>query len=353
MAEAKPVVDAITALGIITLESREAIEAARAAYEALSEEAKTMVTNLSDLVIAEKDLAVLEAKEKLEQAAKMRAFMTGSPEVEADAADKTIVVTWDAYADAKSYEVYRREGNQAAKCVAEVTGQSYTDSDISAGQTYTYTVRAVSDKWGETVYSEEAPEVTAGITLGKGTITRAQSWGYNAVKITWDQVEGADGYRLYCTDKPGSAWKYVTQIGKGDITSYVHKGRTTGTTYTYYMRAYRNVDGGKAFGAYSAGRNVKPVPKTTVISKVTGGSKAAAVSWNRVNGASGYRLYYKTSKAGSWKYVTQIGKGSTTTYTHKGLKTGQTVYYKMRAYRTVGGEKVFGAYSAESSVKVK
>ena len=35
------------------------------------------------------------------------------------------------------------------------------------------------------------------------------------------------------------------------------------------------------------------------------------------------------------------------------LKSGQTYYYTMRAYRTVNGEKIFGSYSDWKTVKVK
>ena len=90
-----------------------------------------------------------------------------------------------------------------------------------------------------------------------------------------------------------------------------------------------------------------------MITKATAGSKKVSLNWNKVNGASGSRIYYKTSENGKWHYVTQIGKGSTTSYTNTGLKSGQTYYYTMRAYRTVNGEKVFGSYSDWKTVKVK
>lgn len=189
--------------------------------------------------------------------------------------------------------------------------------------------------------------------LAKSKITSVKSWGYNALKISWDAVEGADGYRLYVVEKAGGKWKYVAQLADGDQTSYVHTGRITGNTYTYYMRAYENVGGEKVFGAYSSAAQGKSQPKTAVISKLTAGSKQAVIQWDKVNGATGYRLYYRTSPNGTWKYLTQIGKGSTTTYSHKGLTKGKTYYYKMRAYRTVNGEKIFGAYAAQKSVKIK
>lgn len=221
-------------------------------------------------------------------------------------------------------------------------------------------VMAVNDGTADiTVTTEDGQKRASCKVTVKGTkpdqtvITKTQTWGYNAAKVSWDKVYGADGYRIYRAASKNGTYQYVTQISNGSTTSYVNTGLTTGKTYYYKVRAYRTVNGSKVFGTMAEAKSVKPVPRTAVISKVTAGSKQAKVTWNKVNGASGYRLYYKTSQDGSWKYVTQIGQGSTTSYTQKGLKKGQTVYYKMRAYRTVGKEKIFGAYSAQKSVKVK
>jgi fibronectin type 3 domain-containing protein len=66
------------------------------------------------------------------------------------------------------------------------------------------------------------------------------------------------------------------------------------------------------------------------------------VSWNAVGNASGYQLYRATSPDGTYSLI----KGTTSTsYTNTGLSTGKTYYYKIRAYRTVSGSKVYSDYS--------
>lgn len=210
----------------------------------------------------------------------------------------------------------------------------------------TATITATTEDGGKTATCQVTVKGTG---PDQAVISKAQTWGYNGIKVTWDELYGADGYRVYY--KSGnSSWKYLTQTGD---TSYVHTGVTTGKTYTYYVRGYRNVDGEKVFGSYSKGKEGKAVPRQAKIKKGTAGSKKATLTWDKVNGASGYRIYYKNSENGEWHYVTQIGKGSTTSYTHKNLKSGKTYYYTMRAYRTVNGEKIFGSYSDWKSVKIK
>ena len=207
------------------------------------------------------------------------------------------------------------------------------------------------DDYADAIYAaidalEPVPEV------GKVSLKKVQTWGYNAVKLTWDRAENADGYRLYYAEKAGEPWKYVTQIANGETVSYIHTGRTTGKNYTYYVRAYTVEDGVKYFGSYSDGKSGKAVPKQVKITKAKAQKGKAALAWNKVNGASGYRIYYKNSENGKWHYVTQIGKGSTTSYTHKGIQDGKDYYYTMRAYRVVNGKKVFGAYAEWKQVDI-
>lgn len=69
------------------------------------------------------------------------------------------------------------------------------------------------------------------------------------------------------------------------------------------------------------------------------------VSWNKLNGVSGYRIYRSTKKNSGYKYLKQLSSESTS-YTNKKLKSGKTYYYKVRAYSNVFGDRYYGAYSA-------
>ncbi|MCM1543866.1 MAG: fibronectin type III domain-containing protein, partial [Ruminococcus sp.] len=87
--------------------------------------------------------------------------------------------------------------------------------------------------------------------------------------------------------------------------------------------------------------------------KATSGTKQAALSWNKISGATGYEVWMATKKDGEYKKVTTIKKNATVKYTKKDLKKGSTYYFKVRAYKTVDGKNVYSAYSAMKSVKAK
>ena len=77
----------------------------------------------------------------------------------------------------------------------------------------------------------------------------------------------------------------------------------------------------------------------------------ATISWKSTSSRnSGYEVYMATSKNGDYSLLkTTTAK----TYTKTGLTKGKTYYFKVRAYKTVDGTKVYGNYSTVKYVKVK
>ena len=188
-------------------------------------------------------------------------------------------------------------------------------------------------------------------TLSKPTV-KASSSSYNSNKLSWNKVKGASGYEvLRATSKTGT-YKLVKTITSGSTVSYTDKSLATGTTYYYKVRAYRTVDKKKVYSSYSSVVSAKPVLKTPSV-KLTSGSKKATIKWEKISGASGYEVYRATSKSGKYSKIKTITKNSTVSYVNSSLTKNKTYYYKVRAYRTVNGKKIYSSYSVAKSVKVK
>lgn len=114
------------------------------------------------------------------------------------------------------------------------------------------------------------------------------------------------------------------------------------------VKAYGKQDSEVAdFRYYVGPSTVKPTLK------LTAGKRQVTVRWSRVSGATGYVIYRSTKKSSGFRAVKTIGKGSTVKYVNKKLKKGKRYYYKVRAYRTMEGKKVYGKYSAVKSTKAK
>lgn len=123
-----------------------------------------------------------------------------------------------------------------------------------------------------------------------------------------------------------------------------------GTTYQFGVKAYKKVNNNLSTSAKLATLTTSTNPET-VSFKLTAASKKAVVKWSKVTGATGYKVYYKTSKNGKWVGL-KTTNNKTTSYTKTGLVTGRTYYFTVKAYRTSNGKTYNGKYVTKS-VKVK
>ncbi|MCM1364413.1 MAG: fibronectin type III domain-containing protein [Faecalibacterium sp.] len=169
-----------------------------------------------------------------------------------------------------------------------------------------------------------------------------------SVKLTWGKVTGATGYRVYRYDSKQKKNVKVADVTK---TNYTISKLKSGTGYKFTVKAYKKSGDKYTWSANSVSISTATKPAKTTLT-VTAGSKQAKLSWKKVTG-SGYVIYMATSKNGSYKNIATFISSENQTYTHKKLTSGKTYYFKIRAYKTVGKTRVYGAYSEPKAVKVK
>ncbi len=112
-------------------------------------------------------------------------------------------------------------------------------------------------------------------------------------------------------------------------------------------------DGATYFGDFANTVKVTTTPPTPSKVKVKAGSRQAKISWAKIKGVTGYEVYRSTKKSRGYKKVTTIKKANTTSYTNKKLSKNKKYYFKVRAYKTVNGKKLYSSYSSPKQVKVK
>lgn len=91
--------------------------------------------------------------------------------------------------------------------------------------------------------------------------------------------------------------------------------------------------------------------KTLKVKKVS--AKKVTISWKKVKGCSGYEVVMRTGKKGSFKVIKTVKSAKKVTINKAGLKKNKSYTFKVRAYTTLNGEKIYGAYSAAKTVKMK
>lgn len=192
-------------------------------------------------------------------------------------------------------------------------------------------------------------ELTTEELKASSTTVTVRAADYKTAKITWKSVKNADSYQVYRSTSKNSGYKKISTTAKVSLTDTKLK---TGKTYYYKVRGYAKIKDTDVYSKYSTVKSVKTsLGKVSSLKVETGKAKVTA-SWSKVNGASGYKIYRSTKKSGGFKCVKTVKSGSTVKYVNKNLKKGQNYYYKVRAYRTVDGKKVYGSYSSVKKVRV-
>ena len=250
-----------------------------------------------------------------------------------------IKISWNKVDGAYGYRLYYKPVSGGWKRFKDTTATSFTDSGVVPNKTETYTIRCI-DKNGNTVsgfnstgwskkYTPVAP------TISKLDITTG------GIKLSWNKIAGVYGYRLYYKPVSGG-WKRFKDT---TATSFTDSGVVPNKTETYTIRCI-DKNGNTVSGFNSTGWSKKYTPVAPTISKLENTSGGIKISWNKIAGVYGYRLYYKTS-SGGWK---RFKDTTATSFTDSGVSPNRTETYTIRCIDK-NGNTVSGFYSRGWSKK--
>ena len=239
-----------------------------------------------------------------------------------------IKLSWNKIAGVYGYRLYQKTSN-GWKRIKDTTATSYTDSAVSANQTKIYTIRCI-DKNGKTVSGFNSKGWSKKYTPVAPTISKLENTS-GGIKISWNKIAGVYGYRLY--QKTSNGWKRIKDT---TATSFTDSAVSANQTKTYTIRCI-DKNGKTVSGFNSKGWSKKYTAATPKITKLTNTSKGVSVTWNKIAGVYGYRLYRKYD-GGSWTKVKDI---TSTSFTDSGAKKGKKVTYTVRCIdrkgKTVSG----------------
>lgn len=201
-----------------------------------------------------------------------------------------------------------------------------------------------------------------GMFTGKVTGLKVVSEKSTSVKIKWNKVPGADGYKLYI--KPDSEDDFNSEdLGSICVPDDVEFADTQATSMTIsplmpsmnetiVVRAYKKAAGNDI----TLGDESAPLVIHTVPAKVGGFKKSnvlatkVTLSWsaNELNGDVRYNIFQYDSAKKTWKKIKTTKYDN---YTVTGLKKNKTYKFRVQAFYKEGKKTYTGNVSKTITVK--
>jgi hypothetical protein len=191
----------------------------------------------------------------------------------------------------------------------------------------------------------------------------------DGIKVSWEPVEGADGYVIYrrAWSSTTNGWTDFVRWNNTRDLFWIDKQTYAGSRYQYGVKAYFDcrIDpvsgagiGGNVGDNYNLGV-VGPL-KTTVrittrtLNSVTGGNKQITAKWGASKNFTGYQVQIATNAAFTQNRQTYtISDYTKAQYTFKNLKAETTYYVRVRSYHIFEGTTYYGQWSNVKNAKTK
>lgn len=177
-------------------------------------------------------------------------------------------------------------------------------------------------------------------------------YGYNDINASWNKQNVAGAEVKYKVEyKKSTENDYTVFPNYTNNTYYKKANLADGAAYKFKVTPYVESNGAKYEGKSSESSSIYTLKKINT-PKVSKASKYyTRVKWTNIPGESGYQIArsaYKTKnfstvKTPSYKY------SSTTVKT----KRNKTYYYKVRAYKTVDGKRIYAPWSSVRAYRLR
>lgn len=283
-----------------------------------------------------------------------------------------IQISWTPSGGATKYSVYRSSSLSSSlePLDEKVTGTSFTDTrSLKAGVYYYYQVTALNDNGDSSAFSDTDRTGTVhssvGFILSPPTVIEAEKVGTD-ISVRWmpaigntDEIKKYTYYIYGDNSKDGA---FSTKIGNDvagasvDTDGYIYTTIPSSSATTKYFKIETHNGGVKS--DKSATFAPSPIAATGVTATKAanpsawngGGASGSGVypvkiTWNKVDGASGYHIYRSSKPGSNYRKITESPViGTLYSDNDASMQPQKYYYYKVLAVNDLGQGKNYSEY---------
>lgn len=235
-----------------------------------------------------------------------------------------VYLSWNKSDDATGYRIYQKV-NGKWKALKTTALNDYYVNNLNALTNYQFCIRSYM-RDGTAVYWNSYYSVVNVKTTAPTDIYVRASAVNDKVTLSWNRSAGATGYRIFRV--LNGKWTKVVDMPRNAIGAII-TGLGVNTQQTFTVRPYVKTDTGAVWGKLPASVSVKigDYKNTTNIEDATATENSVTLKWNKLAGATSYRVYEHT--AAGLKTVQTVNTNSCTV---TGLKSDTAYKYEVRAF---------------------
>ncbi|MGN0996020.1 MAG: fibronectin type III domain-containing protein [Candidatus Ventricola sp.] len=236
------------------------------------------------------------------------------------------------------------DGSTTDEYVKGADKTEYLSKYLTVGGTYTFRVFTyyIAPKTTTEVLSKESISKTITVKLPAPQNPEAVAISLREIRVTWDDVSGADGYEVWRRRGGVGEYAMIGEVKSADKPSFLDNATDIypGFEYWYYIKpfcdeSWRDDEGisyssriyGERTGEFSA---IVYPPAPTTIKAVYQSDSQIEVTWSAVTDIEGYILEGSDDNE-TFKPI-ELKNPRATSYLETGLAVGQTRYYRVKSY---------------------
>ena len=243
-----------------------------------------------------------------------------------------ISLKWNKVKGATGYTILYRNPTKVKTFVKgkNTVNNSITVAELGAACQYDFKVFAYIKSSGK-IYNGEPTYISTATNPKKVKGLKLTS-SSDKISLKWSKNSVATGYKIYRASAKSNGKYVLYKTIKGrSKNKFTDKSVSKTKVYYYKLKAYKQF-GAKVYNSEFS-RSVVAVGGLSSVS-VSAKSQLSKVSlsWNDIESATGYKVYYATSKDGNYK---KLGSTKRNFYTTKKLENGKKYYFKVVPYKKV------------------
>lgn len=264
-----------------------------------------------------------------------------------------VTIFWKKVKNVSGYRILRKEKDKQGaswQAIATVSPSqtSYTDNTGLIKKAYLYTVQSYTFQNGNRAYSKYNTKGLSGTAKFKRPTVKKPEKN-TLMLLKWNDITGADGYRIYRRKKGTSKWTKLADLDYFE-TSYTDEMAIPKTIYDYAVRPYRKTGSKISLGDYGSTGYVcqLSIPKVSLTS-VTEQNIGITVKWKYLPYVTGYFIYRADDSNSKYYKIEDIlndpESGKYVEYYESAVFDSGSPLYKVRAYLLINGKYYYGPYS--------